>query len=88
MFFVSSIGLVRLKVEPCSIRGGLRRVEVYINLNRRGFNSFQSPLNSFKLNKLLRVLSGTVIRGTLNTPKHGWKTSSEQTVNADKHGSS
>jgi hypothetical protein len=34
------------------------------------------------------LLSGTVIRGTPNTPKHDWKTSSEQTVKADKHGSS
>jgi hypothetical protein len=33
-------------------------------------------------------LSGTVIRGTPNTRKHGWKTSSEQTVKVDKHGSS
>ena len=33
-------------------------------------------------------LSGTVIRGTPNTPKHGWKTSSEQIVETDKHGSS
>jgi hypothetical protein len=32
------------------------------------------------------ILSGTVIRGTLNTPKHGWKTSSKQTVKAGKHG--
>ena len=35
-----------------------------------------------------RLLSGTVIRGTSNTPKHGWKTSSEQTIKTDKHGSS
>jgi hypothetical protein len=34
------------------------------------------------------LLSGTVIRGSPNTPKHGWKTSSEQTVKTDKHGSS
>jgi hypothetical protein len=34
------------------------------------------------------LLSGTVIRGTPNTPKHGWKTSSEQTIKADTHGSS
>jgi hypothetical protein len=32
-------------------------------------------------------LSGTVIRGTPNTPKHGWKTSSKQTVNTGKHNS-
>jgi hypothetical protein len=31
------------------------------------------------------VLSGTVIRGTPNTPKHGWKTSSKQTEKAGKH---
>jgi hypothetical protein len=30
------------------------------------------------------LLSGTVIRGTPNTPKNGWKTSSEQTVKTDK----
>jgi hypothetical protein len=34
------------------------------------------------------ILLGTVIRGTSNTPKHGWKTSSEQTIKTDKHGSS
>jgi hypothetical protein len=34
------------------------------------------------------LLSGTVIRGTSNTPKHGWKTSPEQIVKTDKHGSS
>jgi hypothetical protein len=34
------------------------------------------------------LLLGTVIRGTPNTPKHGWKTSSEQTIKTDKHGSS
>jgi hypothetical protein len=34
------------------------------------------------------LLSGTIIRGTPNTSKHGWKTSSEQTVKTDKHGSS
>ena len=28
------------------------------------------------------LLSGTVIRGTPNTPKHGWKTSSEQTISS------
>jgi hypothetical protein len=33
-------------------------------------------------------VSGTIIRGTSNTPKHGQKTSSGQTVKADKHGSS
>jgi hypothetical protein len=33
-------------------------------------------------------VSGTIIRGTPNTPKHGWKTSSEQTVKTDRHGSS
>jgi hypothetical protein len=33
------------------------------------------------------ILSGTVIRGTPNTPKHGWKTSSKQTVKTDKHNS-
>jgi hypothetical protein len=27
------------------------------------------------------LLSGTVIRGTPNAPKHGWKKSSEQTIN-------
>jgi hypothetical protein len=32
-------------------------------------------------------VSGTIIRGTLNTPKHGWKTSSKQTVNTGKHSS-
>jgi hypothetical protein len=32
-------------------------------------------------------MSGTVIRGTPITPKHGWKTSSEQTVKTYKHGS-
>jgi hypothetical protein len=32
------------------------------------------------------LLSGTVIRGTPNTPKHSWKTSSKQTVKAGKHG--
>jgi hypothetical protein len=30
-------------------------------------------------------MSGTVIRGTPNTPKHSWKTSSKQTVKAGKH---
>jgi hypothetical protein len=30
-------------------------------------------------------VSGTVIRGTPNTPKHSWKTSSRQTVKAGKH---
>jgi hypothetical protein len=33
------------------------------------------------------VMSGTVIRGTPNTPKHGWKTSSKQTVKTGKHSS-
>jgi hypothetical protein len=32
-------------------------------------------------------VSGTVIRGTPNTPKHGWKTSSKQTVKTGKHSS-
>jgi hypothetical protein len=32
-------------------------------------------------------LSGTVIRGTPNTPKHSWKTSSKQTVKTGKSGS-
>jgi hypothetical protein len=27
-------------------------------------------------------MSGTVIRGTPNASKHGWKTSSEQTINS------
>jgi hypothetical protein len=30
-------------------------------------------------------MSGTVIRGTPNSPKHGWKASSKQTVKAGKH---
>jgi hypothetical protein len=34
------------------------------------------------------LLSGTVIRGTPNAPKHGWKTSSEQITKTDKHDSS
>jgi hypothetical protein len=34
------------------------------------------------------TVSGTVIRGTPNAPKHGWKTSSEQTTKTDKHDSS
>jgi hypothetical protein len=33
------------------------------------------------------LLSGTVIRGTPNTPKHGWKTPSKQTVKTGKRGS-
>jgi hypothetical protein len=33
------------------------------------------------------LLSGTVIRGTPNTPKHGWKTSSKQTIKTGKRGS-
>jgi hypothetical protein len=33
------------------------------------------------------VVSGVVSRGTPNTPKHGWKTSSKQTVKTSKHGS-
>jgi hypothetical protein len=33
------------------------------------------------------TLSGTVIRGTPNTPKHGWKTSSKQTIKTGKHNS-
>jgi hypothetical protein len=33
------------------------------------------------------LLLGTVIRGTPNTPKHGWKTSSKQTVKTGKHSS-
>jgi hypothetical protein len=33
------------------------------------------------------LLSGTAIRGTPNTPKHGWKTSSKQTVKIGKNGS-
>jgi hypothetical protein len=33
------------------------------------------------------LLSGTVIRGTPNSPKHGWKTSSKQTVKTGKRGS-
>jgi hypothetical protein len=33
------------------------------------------------------LLSGTIIRSTSNTPKHGWKTSSKQTVKAGKHSS-
>jgi hypothetical protein len=33
------------------------------------------------------MLSGTIIRGIPNTPKHGWKTSSKQTVKAGKHSS-
>jgi hypothetical protein len=34
------------------------------------------------------LLSGTIISGTSNTPKRDRKTSSEQTVKTDKHGSS
>jgi hypothetical protein len=34
------------------------------------------------------LLLGTIIRDTPNTPKHGWKTSSEQTIKTDKRGSS
>jgi hypothetical protein len=37
--------------------------------------------------RLERVLSGTIIRGTPNTPKHGWKTSLKQTVKAGKNDS-
>jgi hypothetical protein len=33
------------------------------------------------------MLSGTVIRGTPNTPKHGWKTSSKRIVKTGKHSS-
>jgi hypothetical protein len=33
------------------------------------------------------LLSGTVIRGTPNTPKHGWNTSSKQIVKTGKRGS-
>jgi hypothetical protein len=41
-----------------SVRGGLREIErdsisFYTNLNRRGFNPLQSPLNPFKPNKPL-----------------------------------
>jgi hypothetical protein len=32
-------------------------------------------------------LSGTVIRGTPDTPKHGWKTSLKQTIKAGKNSS-
>jgi hypothetical protein len=32
-------------------------------------------------------MSGTIIRGTPNTLKHGWKTSSKQTVKTGKHNS-
>jgi hypothetical protein len=32
-------------------------------------------------------VSGTIIRGTPNTPKHGWKTSLKQTVKTGKHSS-
>jgi hypothetical protein len=32
----------------------------------------------------VHLLSGTVIRGTANTPKHGWKTSSKQTIKTGK----
>jgi hypothetical protein len=33
------------------------------------------------------LLSGTIIRGTPNTPKHGWKISLKQIVKAGKNGS-
>jgi hypothetical protein len=32
-------------------------------------------------------LSGTVIRGTPDSPNHGWKTSSKQTIKTGKHSS-
>jgi hypothetical protein len=32
-------------------------------------------------------MSGTIIRGTPSTPKHGWRTSLKQTIKAGKHGS-
>jgi hypothetical protein len=40
-----------------------------------------------KTTKASHHLSGTVIRGTPNTPKHGWKTSSKHTIKAGKHSS-
>jgi hypothetical protein len=40
-------------------------------------NHFSSPVRD-----LLPYLSGTVIRGTPNTPKRDRKTSSEQTINS------
>jgi hypothetical protein len=45
-------------------------------------------LVAYSIALIVAFMSGTVIRGTPNTPKHGWKTSSEQTVKDDKHGSS
>jgi hypothetical protein len=51
-----------------------------------GYHISRHVLSTFK--SLTQVLLGTIIRGTPNIPKHGWKTSSEQTVKTDKHSSS
>jgi hypothetical protein len=45
------------------------------------------PFDRIRFFMLLLAVSGTVIRGTPNTPKHGWKTSSKQTVKTGKHSS-
>jgi hypothetical protein len=51
--------------------------KIWQNLQTSAYTSFEAR----------GLLSGTVIRGTSNAPKHGWKTSSEQTVKTDKYGS-
>jgi hypothetical protein len=50
------------RFRSCSVRSELRGIEgdsifFYTNLNRRGCNPLQSPLNPSKPNKLLRVCS-------------------------------
>jgi hypothetical protein len=49
-------GSMHGRLGACSVRGGLRGIEgdsipFYTNLNRRGFNPLQSPLNPSKPNK-------------------------------------
>jgi hypothetical protein len=56
-FYPQIQGVTNLSpLRACSVRGGLigiggDSILFYTNLNRRGFNPLQSPLNPFKPNK-------------------------------------
>jgi hypothetical protein len=76
-------------------RGGMRRYRPRHNSRQTLSSSYKLPNNTSHSGvgyyapaaQTTLNLSGTVIRGTPNTPKHGWKTSSKQMVKTGKHSS-